>query len=240
MMTWRSVATSSGGEPQVGHPVGLHVHEGAELLLGDALVIGGHILAGEGVVLPAEPGDDLGELADRDLVGRLEHQVLEEVGDAGHALGLVGGADLVPDHVGDDGGPVVGDDDHLHAVGELELAGTRLGAGRERFVVRMRALRLPSKGLPSKGSESGGGRASASIKPRFRLARGVPATSCIPSRSPPSQKTGIVIEGGATGPYPRAPTSRGSTLPCQMTTCSSVAGRHRLRHRCHFRRTRGA
>ena len=51
-------------------------------VLGDALEVGGGVLAGEGVVLAAEPGDDLGELADRDLVGRLEHQMLEEVGDA--------------------------------------------------------------------------------------------------------------------------------------------------------------
>ena len=116
------------------HAVGLHLHHGAELLLGDALVVGGDVLAGEGVVLAAEPGDDLGELADRDLVGRLEHQVLEEVGDAGDALGLVGGADLVPDHVRDDGRPVIGDDDDLHAVGERELAGAGLGAGGDDLV----------------------------------------------------------------------------------------------------------
>ena len=118
-----------GGEAQVLHAVGLHLHHGSEPLLGDALVVGGDVLAGEGVVLAAEPRDDLGELADRDLVGRLEHQVLEEVGDARYALGLVGGADLVPDHVGHDRGPVVGDDDHVHAVGERELGRAGLGAG---------------------------------------------------------------------------------------------------------------
>ena len=30
---------------------------------------------------------------------------------------LVGGADAIPDHVGDDGRAVVGDHNHLHAVG---------------------------------------------------------------------------------------------------------------------------
>ena len=65
---------------------------------------------------------------DGDLLGRLEHQVLEEVGDAGDAPRLVGGADPVPDHVGDDRRAVVGDDHHLHAVGELELVGAG-GAG---------------------------------------------------------------------------------------------------------------
>ena len=116
--------------------------------------VGGHVLAGEGVVLAAEPGDDLGELADRDLVGRLEHQVLEEVGDAGHALGLVGGADLVPDHVRDDGGAVVGDDDHLHAVGELELAGTRLGAGRDDLLSECEHCDCHRKGCRRKGRKA--------------------------------------------------------------------------------------
>ena len=58
-----------------------------------------------------------------------EHQMLEKVGDARHALGLVGGADLVPDHVGHDRGPVVGDDDHVHAIGEGELGRAGLCAG---------------------------------------------------------------------------------------------------------------
>ena len=52
------------GEAQVRHAVGLHLHHGAEPLLGDALEIGGDVLTGEGVVLAAELGDDLGEFAD--------------------------------------------------------------------------------------------------------------------------------------------------------------------------------
>ena len=117
------------GEAQVRHAVGLHLHQGSELLLGDALMVGGDVLAGEGVVLAAELGDDLGEVADGDLVGRLEHQVLEEVRDAGDALGLVGGADLVPNHVRDDRGAVIGDHHDVHAVRQLELGGARFGGG---------------------------------------------------------------------------------------------------------------
>ncbi len=111
------------------HAIGLHLHQRPQLLLGDALMVGGDVLAGEGVVLAAELGDDLGEVADGDLVGRLEHQVLEEVRDARHALGLVGGADLVPDHVGDDRGAMIGDHHDVHAVRQLELGGTRIGGG---------------------------------------------------------------------------------------------------------------
>ena len=116
-MTSRSVSTSFSVEPQVDHAVGFHLHHRAEPILGDALEVCGRVLAGEGVVLAAEASDDFGELADRDLVGRLEHQMLEEVGDAGTSALLVGGADPVPDHVGDDGRAVVGDDHDLHAVG---------------------------------------------------------------------------------------------------------------------------
>ncbi len=43
------------------------------------------------------------------------------MGDAGLALGLVGGTHPVPDHVGDDGGAVIRDHHHFHAVGELEI-----------------------------------------------------------------------------------------------------------------------
>ncbi len=122
-MTLRSVSNLFFVEPQVDHAVGFHLHHLAEAVLGDALEIGGRVVAGEGVVLAAEAADDLGELADRDLVGRLEHQMFEEMGDAGFAAHLVGGADPVPDHVGDDRRAVVGNDDDLHAVGELELGG---------------------------------------------------------------------------------------------------------------------
>ncbi len=79
-------------------------------------------MIGEGVVLAAILGDDLGELAGRDLVGALEHQMFEEVGDAGGARRLVGGADLVPDHLGHDRRAMIRDHQHLQAVLELELA----------------------------------------------------------------------------------------------------------------------
>ena len=44
---------------------------------------------------------------------------------------LVGRADPVPDHVRDDRRAMIGDDDHLHAVRELELGGARSGGRSE-------------------------------------------------------------------------------------------------------------
>ena len=66
--------------------------------------------------------DRLREVAGRILVRALEHQVFEEMRDAGFARRLVGGADPVPDHVGDDRRAAVGDDHDLQAVGEREMA----------------------------------------------------------------------------------------------------------------------
>ena len=53
-------------EEQVRHPIGLEVHHRAEMLARDALEIGGVVERGEGVLLAAEAGDDLRELARRD------------------------------------------------------------------------------------------------------------------------------------------------------------------------------
>ena len=97
-------------------------HDVRQPVLGHALEIGGDVVIGEGVVLAAVLGDDLGELAGRDLVGALEHQMLEEMGDAGGARRLVGGADLVPDHLGHDRRAMIGDDQDLQAVLKRELA----------------------------------------------------------------------------------------------------------------------
>ncbi len=101
---------------------------------GDALEIGGVIGRCESVVVAAVRRDDLAELTVRQLVGRLEHQMLEKMREAGFALGLVGRSDTVPDHLGDDRCAVILDHHPLQAVGQregLEVAGARLG-GRSR------------------------------------------------------------------------------------------------------------
>jgi hypothetical protein len=70
------------GEAKIGHAVSLHGHDRGQPILGHALEIGGDVMVGEGVVLAAVLGDDLGELAGWNRLGALEHQMLEEVGDA--------------------------------------------------------------------------------------------------------------------------------------------------------------
>ena len=106
------------GEDQVAHAVGLVAHHRRQRVRRHGLVEGGVVLGGEGVLAAADLGDLGAEFAWL-VVGRaLEHQMFEEMRDAGFAGRLVGAADLVPDHVGDDRGAVIRDDDDLHAVVE--------------------------------------------------------------------------------------------------------------------------
>jgi hypothetical protein len=93
-----------------------------QTVLGHALEIGSGVVAGERVVLAAQARHDLGEFAGRDLFRGLEHQMLEEMGDAGDARRLVRRADAVPHHVGHHGRAIVGHHNALHAVGQRELA----------------------------------------------------------------------------------------------------------------------
>jgi hypothetical protein len=105
----------------VAHPVGFHLHHQPETVGGDALEIGGVVLGGEGVVGAAVFLNHAGKLARFHIVGGLEHQVLEEMGDAGAARLLVGGAGAVPDHVHHHRGAVILDHHHLHAVFQPEV-----------------------------------------------------------------------------------------------------------------------
>ena len=111
------------GQAKIGHPVGFHPHHQLELVARDALDIGGVVLAREGVVGTAVRGDDLRELAGRDGRRSLEHQVFDEVGDAGFARRLVGRADLVPDHLDNDRGARILDHDDLKPVVQGEGLG---------------------------------------------------------------------------------------------------------------------
>ena len=116
-------------QPQVHHAIRFQLHHAAQMLLGNALIVGRRIVRGRCVVAPAEPGDDARKLSRLDLAGRLEHEVLEEMGDARGSPRIVRSAGAVPHHVGDDRHPMIGDHHDIHAVGELERAHLRLGAG---------------------------------------------------------------------------------------------------------------
>ncbi len=121
------------GQPEAGHAVGLERHHRLQLIGGNALIKSGVVVGGECVLVGAGRGDGLRELAAGIFRRALEHQVLEEMGKPRFARHLIGGADLVPDHMRDDRRAVVGNDDKLKAVGERELrdlGASRLGGRR--------------------------------------------------------------------------------------------------------------
>ena len=63
----------------------------------NGLVIGGDVITGEGVVVAAHVLGQTVEGLVRKVLGRLEHQVFEQVSEARTALRIVLGADTVPD-----------------------------------------------------------------------------------------------------------------------------------------------
>jgi hypothetical protein len=115
------------GELQAGHAVGFQFHHRLELLGRHALEIAGVIVRGEGVFLAADAGDQFREITGRIFRRALEHQVLKEMRQARFARGLVGGADFVPDHVGDDRRAVIGNDNQFQPVRQLEIGDLDVG-----------------------------------------------------------------------------------------------------------------
>src|SRR5579864_698171 len=65
--------------------------------------------------------------------------MFEEMRQAGLAGRLVGGADLVPDHVGDDRGAMIGDHHDFKPIVELEIADRGRGLRARRKTARRRA-----------------------------------------------------------------------------------------------------
>ena len=90
-------------DDQRAHPLGLGPDEPLQMVGRHHLVVVGEVVPGGGVV---EPADVLGEPVEtlrRQVLGRLEHQVLEEVGEARAPGRIILGAHPVPDlhgHVG--------------------------------------------------------------------------------------------------------------------------------------------
>ena len=95
------------------------------MLLGDLLEIGGEIVAGERVLLPADLGDEFREFPFGMALGALEHQVLEKMGDARLAHGIVGRAVAVPHHMRDHRRAMIGNDDDVEPVVEGEMRNLR-------------------------------------------------------------------------------------------------------------------
>ncbi len=110
-------------EDEAGHPVGLELHHFRQLLARHALEIAGVVDRGEGVFVAADPPHGVGEFTGGMFRRPLEHQMFEEMRQSRFARRLVGGADLVPDHLRDDGRAAIWDHDHLQAVAEGEAGG---------------------------------------------------------------------------------------------------------------------
>ena len=107
-----------GIEEQVLHPVRFEVDHEVQLVGRDVDEVRGDVLRGERVVLAAvfldEPRELLGPVGRR----ALEHQVLEEVGDAGRAPLLVARADPIPYLEGHDGAARIFEQEHAQPVVE--------------------------------------------------------------------------------------------------------------------------
>ena len=122
---------------EIAHAISLEPHHELQMLARDGLEIGRVVVCREGVLAPAMTRDQLGERAIGKLAGPLEHEVFEEMGDAGFAGRLVGRADLVPHHMGHDGRAVVCHDHHFETVGQrrrfgvVQVLGPRRGHGHD-------------------------------------------------------------------------------------------------------------
>ncbi len=119
-------------DAEIGHPVRLHPHDKRQAVGGDALEVGGEVVAGEGVVGPAVGGHRPGQLARRQRFGALEHQVFQVMREPGLARHLVGRPDPVPHHLHHDRRAVILDHHRLQAVVEREAADARRHLGRDR------------------------------------------------------------------------------------------------------------
>jgi len=116
-------------EDKAGHAVGLEFHHLRQLVAWHALEIAGVVGRCERVLAAADLEYGLGKFAGRMLRRSLEHEVFEEVGKSRFARRLVGGPDLVPDHLGHHRRAVILNHQDLQAVGKRERG---RGGGRER------------------------------------------------------------------------------------------------------------
>ena len=117
------------GEHEAGDAVGLERHHLLQVLARHALKEAGIVVGGEGVLLAADRGNCLRKPVARILRGAFEHQVFEEMRQTGFSGRFVGGADLVPDHVGDDRRAMIRHDHDFKTVAEREAGNLGVGGG---------------------------------------------------------------------------------------------------------------
>ena len=135
-------------EDEVLHPLGLERRRGPAAPAPAATVaVVGPVDPGRGVGLAADRLEQAVELAGAEVLGLVEHEVLEEVRDAGAAVALVARADAEPGLEGDDRRGVVGQEQHQEAVGEPMFLDGEAGSERVAFDERhghQRSIPRPS------------------------------------------------------------------------------------------------
>ena len=102
------------------HPIGFEEQRAVEGAGRHRLEIIGAVEPGGAVPVGGADRLEPPEEAARRILGAVEHEMLEEVGEAGLAPGLVLGADMIPDRDRDDRRLVVLVDDDAQAVGQRE------------------------------------------------------------------------------------------------------------------------
>ena len=89
--------------------------------LGHALEIGRVIIRGEGIFLPTEFGDQFREIAFGVFLCALEHQMFEEMRNAGFARRIIRRTIAIPHHMRDDRRAMIRDHHDFHAIVEAEM-----------------------------------------------------------------------------------------------------------------------
>ena len=110
------------GDEGVDHAVGFHFQGPAQIFGGgvEGFEVIGAVVIGGGVFVDRAVGVELRE--DFAVVrGALEHHVLQQMGHAGFAVAFLPRADHVGDVDGDGGLGIIGEEQHLEAVGEAIL-----------------------------------------------------------------------------------------------------------------------
>jgi len=108
---------------EAGQAIGFELERNGQAVTCQDLVIGGVVVAGEGVFLGAQLTQDARGFAGIELAAALEHHVFERVGEAGLASRLVAGANLVPELGYHYRRTMILAHDHFQAVVEEELVG---------------------------------------------------------------------------------------------------------------------
>ena len=208
------------GAKQVAHPVGLHEQDGVERLGRDVLEVVRPVRVGRPVEVGGPDALQHLEVVVVEVLGPVEHEVFEQVGEPALPVGLVLRPDVVPHVDGDDGRLVVLVDDerepvveHERLVGDVGEAGERVVLGaRERGEEDERARRAVARRM---------GQGGVGVAYGEDTCRAAPPES--PSREPRADPKGGAGRGGAL----RGAEWRGAGRPARAGLATSRTPRRR-------------